>query len=338
MANEVKQYDVYGVGNALVDTELKVTDGELAERSLRKGVMTLVSPEEQAALVATFNGRPSNDAAGGSAANTMVGIAQFGGRAFYSGKVGNDTMGSLYRLSMAEVGVEFDVEPEIGPTGSCIVLVTPDGERTMQTSLGSSSLLQPTDLHLDRIAQSKLLYVEGYLWGSPSAGAAAVRAMEVAKAVDIPVALSLSDPFMVELFGDQFRQATREFVDILFCNEHEASAYTGVTGRDAVLAAIGKDAGLVFMTCGGDGSLVWDHGTVSHVPGHKVQVVDTTGAGDVYASGVLYGLSQGMSPTDAAKLGVYASGYIVTRMGPRLEINLADKIQHILSGAHPLNG
>ncbi len=331
-----KLYDVYGVGNALVDTEVQVTDAELAERNLRKGVMMLVSTGEQEALVRSFGGRPTNDAAGGSAANTMVGVAQFGGRAFYSGKVGNDTMGSLYRLSMEQVGVEFDVEADSGPTGTCIVLVTPDGERTMQTSLGSSSALSPADLHLHRIPQSKLLYVEGYLWGSPTAAAAAMRAMEAAKAAKVSVALSLSDPAMVEFFGAALRPATKDFVDILFCNEHEAAAYCGEQGRDAALKSVGQDAALVFMTCGADGSLVWDHGTVTHVPGHQVPVVDTTGAGDVYASGVLYGLAQRLSPADSAKLGSYASGYIVTRMGPRLEISLKEKVDSILHGAHPL--
>lgn len=336
---ERRVYDVYGVGNALVDTEIRVTDAELAERNLRKGVMSLVSTAEQDALVRTFNGRPTSDAAGGSAANTMVGVAQFGGRAFYTGKVGNDPMGSLYRLSMSEVGVEFDVEADAGATGTCLVLVTPDGERTMQTCLGSSSALRPSDVDLGRLAQSKLLYVEGYLWGAPSTADAAELAMESAREMGVPVALSLSDPAMVEHCGDQLRRVTRAYVDILFCNEHEGSVYAGgVQGREAVLQAVGADVPLVFMTCGADGCLVWDRGRITAVPGHRVPVVDTTGAGDVYAAGVLYGLSQRLSPVDAAKLGTYASGYIVTRMGPRLEISLADKVQAILNGAHPLDG
>lgn len=335
---ETKLYDVYGVGNALVDTEIKVTDAELAERNLRKGLMALVSTQDQDALVRSLNGRPTVDAAGGSAANTMVGIAQFGGKAFYTGKVGNDTMGSLYRLSMSEVGVEFDVEADDGATGTCIVLVTPDGERTMQTSLGSSSALQPSDLHLGRIAQSKLLYVEGYLWGSPTAADAAELAMQTAREAGVPVALSLSDPAMVEFCGDALRRVTEAYVDILFCNEHEGGAFCGLIGRETILRSIGEGVPLVFMTCGGDGSLVWDRGSIQQVPGHKVTVVDTTGAGDVYASGVLYGLSQRMSPVDSAKLGSYASGYIVTRMGPRIEIHLAEKVPAILRGAHPLEG
>jgi len=335
---ETKLYDVYGVGNALVDTEIKVTDAELVERNLRKGLMALVSTQEQDVLVRSLNGRPTADAAGGSAANTMVGIAQFGGKAFYTGKVGNDTMGSLYRLSMSEVGVEFDVEADAGTTGTCIVLVTPDGERTMQTSLGSSSALQPSDLHLGRIVRSKLLYVEGYLWGSPTAAEAAELAMQTAREAGVRVALSLSDPAMVEFCGDALRRVTQAYVDILFCNEHEGGAFCGLTGRETILRAIGDGVPLVFMTCGGDGSLVWDRGNIQQVPGHKVTVVDTTGAGDVYASGVLYGLSQRMSPVDSAKLGSYASGYIVTRMGPRIEIHLAEKIPAILRGAHPLEG
>ena len=155
------QYDVYGVGNAIVDTEVQVDDGFIAAHQLQKGMMALVSQEDQQRLLVELSGHEQVGAAGGSAANTMVGIALFGGRAFYSGKVGNDMSGALYRRSMAEVGVELDVEGADGPTGTCLVLVTPDGERTMQTSLGRSSSLHPDDIHPERIARSRMLYGEG---------------------------------------------------------------------------------------------------------------------------------------------------------------------------------
>ena len=331
-----KLYDVYGLGNALVDTEVQVEEAILASQKLEKGLMSLVSQEYQEQLLAALDGRHRIEAAGGSAANTMVGVALFGGTAFYTGKVGSDMAGALYRESMAEVGVEFDVEADSGPTGTCLILVTPDGERTMQTSLGSSISLGTADVDAARLASSRTLYVEGYLWGGPNTEAAAVHAMELATAAKVPVALSFSDPGMMQHAGDALRNATKEYVDIAFCNEHEARLYSGAGSREEALKRVGEDCPMVFMTCGGDGSLVYDHGKITEMAPHLVPVVDTTGAGDVYAAGVLYGLTHGMTPEQAGVLGSYASAKIVTGMGPRLKESLADRIDAILNGAHPL--
>jgi len=331
-----KQYDVYGLGNALVDTEVQVEEAILTSQKLEKGLMSLVSQDYQEQLLAALDGRHRVEAAGGSAANTMVGVALFGGKAFYTGKVGGDMAGALYRESMAEVGVEFDVEADNGSTGTCLILVTPDGERTMQTSLGSSTSLGVADVDKERLANSHMLYVEGYLWGGPSTKAVALHAMELAKAAGTSVALSLSDPGMVQFAGGSLREAAKEHVNIVFCNEHEARLYSGADSREDTLRQIGQDCPMVFMTCGGDGSLVYDHGKITTVAPHKVPVIDTTGAGDVYASGVLYGLTHEMTPEQAGILGSYASAKIVTGMGPRLKDSLADQIGAILNGAHPL--
>lgn len=332
-----QKYDVYGVGNALVDTEVRVEDAVLTAHKLRKGFMTLVSPQEQQGLLRGLSKYPTNRAAGGSAANTMVGVAQFGGRAFYTGKVGSDVTGALYRESMAAVGVEFEAEAsEGGTTGTCLILVTPDGERTMQTSLGASSGLTKKDIRPERIARSKMVYVEGYLWSSPELRGAAEHAMESAKRAGVPVALSLSDPGMVEAFGDEFRRVTKALVDIVFCNEQEGRFYAKTKGsREDVLHAIGRDGKQVFLTCGGDGSLVLTKGRVDHVAPHKVKVVDTTGAGDVYAAGVLYGLTHGLTPAQSGQLGGFAAATVITTMGPRLRTSLADKVPAILTGAKP---
>jgi sugar/nucleoside kinase (ribokinase family) len=332
-----RKYDVYGVGNALVDTEVQVDDGFLSSRELTKGQMALVTTQEQYVLLDALSGHKQMGAAGGSAANTMVGLAQFGGRAFYSGKVGSDRRGTLYRESMAEVGVEFDVDAADGPTGTCLVLVTPDGERTMQTSLGSSTTLTAADIHPERIAQSRMLYVEGYLWGDPTPASAAEQAMELARSAKVPVAFSFSDPAMVQGFRNEFRRVTREYVEAVFCNEQEAMAYAGTDDRMTALETVAKDCAMVFMTCGKDGSVIWNHGEVTSVAGYTVPVVDTTGAGDVYAAGVLHGLSQGLSAAQAGTLGSFASARIVTEMGPRLRHRLADHITAILDGAHPLD-
>lgn len=332
------RYDVYGVGSALVDTEVQVEDVLLASHGLDKGAMTLVSADAQAQLLDGLEGYPRHAAAGGSAANTLVGVAQFGGRAFFTGKIGNDMHGALYRESMAEAGVDFDVAPTGGePTGACLVLVTPDGERTMQTSLGASSGIAPADIDAERLSASRTVYLEGYLYGSPSGAESAERAMRTAAGAGVAVALSLSDPSMAAQFLGQFQRAVRQYVDILFCNEREAEIYAGGGGREERLRAVGEDAPLVFMTCGGDGSMVFDAGTISRVPGYAVPVVDTTGAGDVFAAGAVFGLTHGLGPVDAARLGSFASAKIVTQLGPRLTAPLHHPVDAILNGAHPLH-
>ena len=330
------RYDVFGIGNAIVDTEVQVDDLLLAAHGLDKGIMTLVSTAEQTALLDGLAGYDRHGAAGGSAANTMVGLARFGGSAFFSGKIGEDAPGALYRESMAEAGVEFDVEPAGSlPTGTCLILVTGDGERTMQTSLGAAAELAASDVDEERIAASRYVYVEGYLFGSPTGAQAAVRSMEVAREAGAIVSLTLSDPGIAEHFIEQFRDAAKRFVDTLFCNQFEAMIYAGTQDRDAAIKTLGEDCSRVFMTCGGDGSIVWNGGTITHVPGYRVPVVDTTGAGDIYAAGVLYGLSHDMDVASAGKLGSFASARIVTHIGPRLPERLGNHIGAILDGAHP---
>ena len=337
MDNTEKQYDVYGVGNALVDLEIQVDDDFLMSRGLQKGIMSLVSSDEQALALNALDGRPREQAAGGSAANTMVGVALAGGAAFYSGKVGSDDAGALYRRSMAQAGVEFEVEAGSGPTGTCLVMVTPDGERTMQSHLGSSTLLAPGDIQTARIARSRMVYVEGYLWGGPGTTATARHAMDTARAGGVPVAFTLSDPNLVHAVGDQLRAITQEQVEVLFCNEYEAQVYTGARNREMALQGLGGDAPLVFMTCGADGSMVYDRGAIHFISGHRVNAVDSTGAGDSYAAGVLYGLTHGMTPQQAGVLGSFLSAKVVTHFGPRPTESLAHRMSAILEGAHPMD-
>ena len=328
---------MYGVGNAIVDTEVEVEDSFLAGHNLDKGIMTLVSAEAQAEMLDSLAGHAQHGSAGGSAANTMTAVAHFGGRAFFTGKIGDDMHGALYRESLAEAGVEFNMTPaDTGPTGACVILVTPDGERTMRTSLGAASDLGPDDIASGTLRSSRIVYVEGYLLSTSSCAEAAERAMSVASVAGVQVALSLSDPAIAAHFIEQFRRVTRQYVDILFCNEHEAEIYAGGGLREERLQAVGADAPLVFMTCGADGALVFDAGTITSVPGYAVPVVDTTGAGDVFAAGALYGLTHGLNPTDAGKLGAFASAKVVTGFGARLREPLHETLEAILNGAHPL--
>ena len=331
-------YDVYALGNAIVDTEIPVDDDFLSANGLSKGMMTLVSEQRQAALLHRLTGYVKHGAAGGSAANTAVGVAQFGGRASFTGKIGSDENGELYRLSMAEAGVDFDVDEIAGaPTGSSLILVTPDAERTMQTHLGASGHLTVADLDEDLIERSQVLYAEGYLFGSPLTEAVVRHAMQAAASAGIRIVMSLSDPAVVANFADAVTHAIRTYADLLLCNEHEAAIYTGRKGREESLRELAKDCPLVFMTCGGDGSLVSDGGEITKVDSYDVPVVDTTGAGDLYAAGVLYGLTHGLSPTQSGKLGSFAAARIVSKVGPRLTAPLGGPVERILAGAHPLD-
>jgi len=329
-------YAVYGVGNAIMDTEVQVADQLVAAAGLRKGTTALAPLEEQQRLLGNLSGYQQVRAAGGSVANTMVGVAQLGGAAFYVGKVGNDVAGALYRQCMREAGVGFDVEGAIGPTGTCLVLVTPDGERTMQTSLASSSALEPGDIRPGPITQSQIVYVEGYLWGAPSTTAAAERVMGLARSASVQVAISLSDPAIISSARDAIRSATRDFASIVFCNEQEAQAYAGTGDRMEALRHVAEDCPLVFMTCGKDGSIIWDGGQATAVAGYEVPVVDTTGAGDAYAAGVIYGLTHELSLSEAGTLGSFVSARVVTELGPRLHDSLVGRVPDILGGAHPL--
>ena len=346
------RYDVYGIGSALVDTEARIDDAFLAARGFDKGIMTLASTETIAAALADLSGRETHRSAGGSAANTMAGVAQFGGRAFFAGKSGADVSAALYRASLAEAGVAFDVavHPD-EPTGVCLALITPDGERTMLTSLGAAAAISPADLDPEPVRSSAVVYIEGYLIGAPEGPDAIERVMRLAAESGRRVAVSLSDPALTAHFAEPFRRIVREYADILFCNEQEAEAYAGggerllralgedMPGGDGerLLRALGEDAPVVFMTRGADGAMALDASGSLSVPGRAVPVVDTTGAGDAFAAGALYGLTHGMSAGDAARLGVYASAKVVAAFGARLKEPLRHSPEAILAGADPMD-
>ncbi len=332
----VERYDVYGVGHAIIDTEAIVEDSVLGDYGVDKGLMTLVSAERQAMLLAGLGGRPLHHAAGGSAANTMAGVAQLGGRACYIGKIGADERGSAYRASMIDAGVDFDAATIDGePTSSCLILVTPDGERTMLTNLAASLHLDSRDVDQARVAACSVAYVEGYLFGSPSAREAAESVMAAASGAGARTALSLSDPAITMAFLEPLRLAASRYADILFCNEREAEVYAGGGSREERLRIVGEHVPLVFMTCGADGVLVCEDGSITRAPGHAVRVVDTTGAGDAFAAGALYGLTRGMSAADAARIGVFVSAKIVGQLGPRLLSPPDTTVEAMLAGASP---
>ena len=300
--------------------------------------MTLVSAESQAELLESLAGHAQHGSAGGSAANTVTAVAHFGGSAFFTGKIGNDMHGALYRESLAEAGVEFDMTPaNTGPTGACVILVTPDGERTMRTSLGAASTLEPGDIASAALRSSRIVYVEGYLLSTPLMRRSCrvchgrcIRGRSAGRAQPSRIRPSRrsSSTSFGELPGSTSTSSSAT-------NTRRGYTEARAHGRER-LRAVGMDAPLVFMTCGADGALVFDDGAITHVPGYVVPVVDTTGAGDVFAAGALYGLTHGLNPTDAGKLGAFASAKVVTDFGARLREPLHETLEAILNGAHPL--
>ncbi len=311
-------YDVYGVGNAIMDLQLRCDDAFLDTVGVEKGVMTLVEELQQNAVLKALADHAPHECPGGSAANTVVGVADLGGRAAYAGKTGDDAFGERYRMAMRDLGVVIEVAPTRGQTGTCVVLVTPDAQRTMLTHLGVSSSLGPDDVDADEIAKARYVYVEGYLFVGESTRAAALKAVELARARGVKVALTVSDPFIVDMCRDDFTRLIRDGVDLLFCNEIEAVALTG--RDDAIEAAreLHRMCANVALTLGANGSIIMHEGEVIAIEGVEVEAVDTTGAGDMYAAGVLYGITHDLGWKKAGHLGSHAAAQIVARLGARL--------------------
>ena len=331
-----RDYNVYGLGNAIFDTEIQVDDQLLDDHQLAKGLMTLVAEEEQQNLLEKLRDHPQHDAAGGSAANTMVGLVQFGATACYSGKVGADSAGARYKASMLAAGVHFDAECTTdNVTGRCLVLITNDGERTMRTALGAAAQFSSSDVDFRLIESSQILYIEGYLFTSDLGTEAAIQAMGRAKSTNTLVALSLSDAAVLSIFHDRFTSSVRDFADIGFCNEQEARVYSGQDTTSDAVAKLSQDVATAFVTCGSDGSIVMSDGGLTSIPSYSVPVVDTTGAGDIYAAGALFGLTHDIGPKKAGILGSFASARIVQQLGPRLSEPLRHQISAILEGAKP---
>lgn len=327
----MKQYDVFGVGNALVDIIVFVEDSFLKSMNLNKGVMTLVDETYQAEILSALKDYKKNLRSGGSAANTMIALANSGGTGCYTGKVSHDTYGEFYKKDIEEAGIYFETTPDpSGHTGTCIILTTPDAERTMLTALGISSSLSPADIDEDRLKNSKFVYVEGYLWDGESTKKASEHALTLAKKHGVKTAFTYSDPFCVKRTKDEFIHLTKELIDVVFCNLEEAYELTGKNNAEQALDELSKLTPMVFMTAGKNGAWVLDNGKKTLVPGFPVKPLDTTGAGDCFAAGVLYGLTQGYSPTKAARWGNYIAGRIVQEIGPRLSIKLMGRQDEIL--------
>ncbi|HSI41866.1 MAG TPA: adenosine kinase [Xanthobacteraceae bacterium] len=317
-------FDVIGFGNAIVDVLARTEDDMLVAHGMRKGGMTLIDEARAQAVYAAMG--PGVEISGGSAANTMVGLATLGGRAAFVGKVRDDTLGSIFGHDISAAGVRFATPAAAsGPaTGRCLILVTPDGERTMNTFLGAAQDLGPDDVSEADVAGAAIVYLEGYLWDPPAAKAAFLKAAQIAHRAGRSVALTLSDAFCVDRYRAEFLGLMRAgTVDLLFANESELKALYETADFDAALAQVRADVARAVVTRSEQGALSVAGAATAAVPAFAVErVVDTTGAGDLFAAGYLYGHARGLAPEDSLRLGALAAAEIIGHMGARPERDL----------------
>jgi sugar/nucleoside kinase (ribokinase family) len=319
-----QDYDVAAIGNAIVDVIHPATDGFLLEHGIAKGVMSLIDEFRAERLIAALP--ESQVSSGGSAANTMAGLASFGARGHFTGRVRNDALGDGFAQDLKRIGVAFDTpRAKDGPaTACCVIAVTSDGQRSMSTYLGACRELNPGDVDSAAIAASRVLYIEGYLWDAEGAKAAIRKAIAAAKGAGRKVAFTLSDPFCVGRYRAEFLELMQGDVDILFANEEEAKALYEVEDFDAALQAARSWRGLAALTRSAKGCVIAaENGEIHVLDAEPVdKVVDTTGAGDQFAGGFLYGLSRGKDLRSCGRLGAIAAAEVISHYGARPEQNL----------------
>mgnify|MGYP001480412493 CR=1 FL=1 len=326
----MEEYDIYGVGAALVDTEVEVANSFLSDLKVKKGVMTLVDEHRQRELLDMFKSRGyilvRN--CGGSVCNSLVAAARLGSRAFFSGKVANDSDGEFFVSDLRGAGVDFSSpDPERGVTGKCLVMVTDDAERTMNTFLGVSEALSVREMDYMALSVSKWFYVEGYLVTDAMRTQAVIDAVNFARLNGVKIALSLSDPFVASLFGDPLRKIIGEGVDLIFCNKDEAKAFTSSSSMDKAVKKLKNYASTFAITDGADGALIFDGDQLSRIPGSKVLAIDTNGAGDMFAGAFLNRIICGSTHIEAAKVANSCASRVVAKFGPRLDYNDFNEIK-----------
>jgi sugar/nucleoside kinase (ribokinase family) len=317
-----RKWNVIGLGNALVDILAPVGDEVVIELGLNKGSMTLVEGDLRTRILDRVESSSKGKRCGGSAANSLIAIAQSGGFGVFVGKVADDALGVEFAEDMRGSGIHYDVPPASGgsiPTGTSIILTTPDAERTMCTNLGISVFLAPEDVPENLLAQSEFLYIEGYLWSGDATREAAWHAMKLARKHGVKIAFTFSDSFLVHAFRDSFKELLGTWVDVVFCNADEARALCGESDLSACGAMLSKQVSVALITDGSEGAWVLEEGKFTHVPGFPVKALDTVGAGDAFAGGVLYGMAHGFSAKQSARWGNYLASQVVQVQGPRLD-------------------
>jgi sugar/nucleoside kinase (ribokinase family) len=320
------QYDVIGIGNAIVDVIARAEDDFLVRHNMTKGAMALIDEPRAEAIYAAMG--PATEISGGSAANTIAGVASLGGRAAFVGTVKEDGLGKVFAHDIRAAGVSFKVPPfRSGPsTARSYILVTPDGERTMNTYLGAAQLLSAREIDENEIASAKILYMEGYLWDPQNAKDAFLKAADIAHKHGRAVSLTLSDAFCVDRYRREFLELVKSgTVDLLFANEAELKSLYETGDFDAALLELRRDAKFAVVTRSEQGAVVVSKEEVEKVPAFPVDtVVDTTGAGDLFAAGFLYGFARGLPHATSAKLGALAAAEVLSHLGARPERKLSD--------------
>jgi sugar/nucleoside kinase (ribokinase family) len=316
-------FDVLGIGNAIVDVIARADDRFLSKHDLTKGSMMLIDEARADALYAAMGS--GTEVSGGSCGNTMAGVASFGGKGAYIGKVRNDQLGQVFGHDLRAIGVSFETPAATsGPaTARCLISVTPDAQRTMSTYLGACTGLGPADIDTKLVASAQVTYVEGYLWDAPEAKKAVLKAFDAAHAAGRKVSITLSDAFCVDRYRAEFRDLVRNQVDILFGNESEITSLYEVNTFEEALELARKEAKIAALTRSEQGSVVIRGGETYAVPAAPVaKVVDTTGAGDLYAAGFLFGFTHGKPLAECARLGGIAAAEIISHVGARPETPL----------------
>jgi sugar/nucleoside kinase (ribokinase family) len=315
-----KKYNVYGLGNALVDMEFEVSTELLNKLNIDKGVMTLMDEPQQNEIVRHLP-EPCKQSCGGSAANTLVALSQLGGQGFYSCKVANDETGTFYLQDLLNSGLDTNLEINNRPsgiTGKCLVLVTPDADRTMNTFLGITGNISEHELNFEALQNSQYLYMEGYLVSSPTAKSTALKAKQIAEKAGVKISLSLSDANMVDYFKDGLLEIIGDGLDFIFSNEIESLKMAETGDLNTAIDYLKTISKGFAITRGPKGSLIFDGQEIIEIEPTKVKAVDTVGAGDMYAGAFLYGITNNLSFADSGKLASAASAYLVTSFGPRL--------------------
>lgn len=325
----MKKYNVYGIGNAIVDIVTEVDHDFFRSNNIEKGVMTLVDEKRQLELMKVIDMKKSKMSGGGSAGNTVVAVNQFGGKSFYTCLVAKDDLGKFFLADLKRNGVDTSLSYEDCPeghTGRCLVMTTPDAHRTMNTFLGVSSFLSPRHLNEQAIIDSTYVYLEGYLVASPDGLDAMKEARQIAKKNNVAVALTFSDPSMVKYFSKQMSEIIGDGVDLLFCNDEEAMIFTGTDTVADAREELKKVAKRFAITLGANGAVLFDGNDFIEVKPNPVKAIDTNGAGDMFAGAFMYGITHHHSFAGAGKLASIASSHVVTQFGPRLRPDQAEKI------------
>ncbi|OSQ50114.1 adenosine kinase [Thalassospira alkalitolerans] len=319
--------DVVGIGNAIVDVLSHCKEEDLTRLNLVKNAMTLIDAETADSLYAQMG--PGLEMSGGSAGNTMAGIAALGGKGAYIGKVRNDQLGEVFSHDMRAIGVSFNSAPTTtgAPTARCLIFVTPDGHRTMNTFLGACTELGPDDIDADLITSAKIIYMEGYLWDRPDAKEAFIKAAKIAHEAGRQVSISLSDSFCVDRHRESFRDLVHNHIDVLFANEDEIKSLYEVDTFEKALAEVRNHCKVAALTRSEKGSVIVSDNEVITVDAEPVaRVVDTTGAGDLFASGFLYGYTKGHDLATCGRLGSICAAEVISHMGARPDTDLKELV------------